>query len=153
MQYPSTERYSYWKSSWQPYLILFCGLVQLYCLFLNLDDWKTSLRLENIFSSQELWQSYVDERLLACLISGLAAVVFFGQFLVGAIARSQKMAHLLEGGLLLATALLWVGAGIFFGFPRMRAGWWLLLAALALTGSLHTFWKSRGPGQQTEETP
>lgn len=142
---PSHEApYSYWKYPWQKWIALAAAAVQLLCLWLNLSDYQSVSAVEDlIFSTAELakWKA---QRLFLCTVNGMAAVIFTGEFLIGALSRSGSAAKLAEGLLLLLVGLSGSIATCIIDFTplgSLRALWLLTLALLFAVGA-YTLWQS-----------
>lgn len=138
----------YWKRTWQKWLILIAGLLQLMGLWLGLNEYQDAARVKDLLFSPAAWDGYAAQQSVQCAISGLSAAIFLGIFLIGMFARSLKSARRLEGVLLLVSASAWGIAGLVLPVTSRQtttilwALFFLLLLA-ACVGRLYSCLKSR----------
>ena len=141
MDTEKSENFIYWRRPWQKWLVLIAGILQVINLSLNVQEYKDIVKV-GIFSSS-VWKSYVVQQSFLCALNGLTAAIFLGIFLIGIFARSQKVARMAEGVLLLVLALTWgiVGSVLqIISQSTAKIIWGLLLVA-TFGGSIYTFWR------------
>ena len=100
-----SDNFTYWKRPWHKWIVLAAALVQLLCLWTNIQEYRFVSGTE-IFSSSG-WARYAVQQGLQCALNGMMAAAFLGIFLIGIWTRSQRAARLAEGLLLLFLALAW----------------------------------------------
>lgn len=147
----SNPNFTYWKYRWQPWLLLFVAVLQLLLLWSGIHDYRIVLDA-GIFSPEQL-AAYIPQQQFKCVLSGILALTFLGIVLIGAVARSQRAARLLEGLLLLLLAGAMAAAGVVFHFYGAGGSvrfLWLFMLLLFLGGSLYAFF---GRKQNPEESP
>lgn len=139
------EPFSYWKYSYQKWMILIVGILQVICLILNIQEYQ-KVEEAAIFSGSK-WSEYAAQQILQCLIHGILAVEFLGIFGIGILVRSRKSAHLWEGILTLLIAVVWGVTGLWFSLTSsmLSAVIWIVFLVLASGYSIFSFWRSRQP--------
>lgn len=149
------EKFVYWKKPWHGWIPLVCGGLYLVCFGLHwqeLREYQALYEAGRVFSD-EAWAGYAAQEKRLLLLYATAASAFFGEFLVGALARSQTWARRGEGALLLVLAVLWGAGGLALGMDSMGGlkVIWVLLLLLMLGVSAYCFWRSRPRGETAGE--
>lgn len=131
----------YWKRPWQKWVILVAALLQLLCLWMNIQEYNDILNA-GILSPSE-WANYASQKIWQCAINVLMTACLMGVFLVGVFARSKKAAQLMEGLLLLLFALAWGVAGFaLHPFSSIGRGlFWSIILLISFGGAVHGFWQ------------
>ena len=135
--------FTYWKRPWYQWLILTAAILQLLCLWMNLQEYH-DLSAAGILTGSA-WADYAAQKRSQCALNGLLAACFSGHFLIGICAHSPKAARLAEGIFLLLLALAWGAAGLALQlFSRNGKGALaVLILASALTGAVYSLLKFR----------
>ncbi len=137
------DEFTYWKRSWHKWLILAVAIIQLLCLWMNIQEYNRIFTV-GILSTSE-WADYAASKNWQCAINGVMAGCFLGTFLIGIFAKSQRTARLAEGVLLLF--LFFVCGTIGFTlhlFSLSGKGLvWILILLIAFGGAIHNFWQYR----------
>ena len=87
--------FTYWKRPWYQWLILAAAILQLLCLWMNLQEYH-DLSAVGILTGSA-WADYAAQKRSQCALNGLLAACFSGHFLIGICAHSPKAARLAEG--------------------------------------------------------
>lgn len=135
--------YSYWKWSWQKWVVLVAGLGQIVPLWININEYNDISRA-NILSASA-WEQYASRTTMQCALYVALIIIFLGTFLIGALSRSRRSAKLAEGFLLLFFALVWGAAGFL---PHLLSSGgnrvlWLVLLLLSLGGAVYSLVRYR----------
>lgn len=134
------EQFSFWKYPWQKWLALAAALSQILCLWGNILEYKKMSRV-GIFGASEL-AAYALERNWNCALNGLLIVCLLGTLLVGALARSRRIAWLMECLFLLILAFVWGTVCFAFRlFPSNTRVPAVFLLLLFLGGAGYNLWK------------
>ena len=134
------EQFSFWKYPWQKWLALAAALPQILCLWWNILEYKKMSRV-GIFGASEL-AAYALERNWSCALNGLLIVCLLGTLLVGALARSRRIAWLMECLFLLILAFVWGTVCFAFRlFPSNTRVPAVFLLLLFLGGAGYNLWK------------
>lgn len=134
------EQFSFWKYPWQKWLALAAALSQILCLWGNILEYKKMSRV-GIFGASEL-AAYALERSWSCALNGLLIVCLLGTLLVGALARSRRIAWLMECLFLLILAFVWGTVCFAFRlFPSNTRVPAVFLLLLFLGGAGYNLWK------------
>nr|WP_325239360.1 hypothetical protein [uncultured Oscillibacter sp.] len=134
------EQFSFWKYPWQKWLVLAAALSQILCLWGNILEYKKMSRV-GIFGASEL-AAYALERNWSCALNGLLIVCLLGTLLVGALARSRRIAWLMECLFLLILAFVWGTVCFAFRlFPSNTRVPAVFLLLLFLGGAGYNLWK------------
>ncbi len=134
------EQFSFWKYPWQKWLALAAALSQILCLWWNILEYKKMSRV-GIFGASEL-AAYALERNWSCALNGLLIVCLLGTLLVGALARSRRIAWLMECLFLLILAFVWGTVCFAFRlFPSNTRVPAVFLLLLFLGGAGYNLWK------------
>jgi len=136
------DRFSYWKRPWQKWFVLIAAILQLLCLWMNIQEYKEISSIP-IFSASEL-ASFAASTKWQCAINGVLLGCFSGTFLIGIFAKSQRAARLAEGILLLALFVAWGAAGfVLRPFPPNMRLFWALMLLIAFGGAIYSLWQYR----------
>lgn len=140
------DGFTYWKRPWDKWLILAAAILEILSLWMNLQEYNR-ISAAGFLSASE-WADYAAQKGLQCGLNGILAASFFGIFLIGAFARSQRRARLAEGVLLLLLALAWgaVGAASHLALRNGQGFLWGLLLLLAFGAAAYKFWRYRKTG-------
>lgn len=135
--------FTYWKRPWYQWLILAAAILQLLCLWMNLQEYR-DLSAAGILSDHA-WTGYASQRRLQCALNGVMAACFSGHFLIGILARSQRAARLAEGIFLLLLALAWGAAGLALQLfsPNGKGALCVLILVSALAGAVYSLLRCR----------
>lgn len=144
---PQTRpEFTYWKRPWHKWLVLAAALLQLLCLWMNIQECN-DISKAGILSASE-WADYVAQKNWQCAINGMMAACCLGTFFVGLFVRSQKEARLIDGLLLLFLALAWGVTGVALQLISLsgKGLFWLLILLIAFGGAAHSllqYYKNR----------
>lgn len=145
MHTETSENFTYWKRPWQKWLVLIAGILQIISLWLNIQEYKDFANVKDRIFSSAAWDTYAVQQSFQCAMNGFIAASFIGVFLIGTLARSQKVARMAESVLLLVLALIWgiVGFALQIASQSTTKIIWGLLLIVIFSGSIYTFWKGR----------
>lgn len=73
--------FTYWKRPWYQWLILAAAILQLLCLWINLQEYH-DLSAAGILTGSA-WADYAAQKRSQCALNGLLAACFSGHFLIG----------------------------------------------------------------------
>jgi len=137
------EGFSYWKRPWHKWLILAAAVLQLLCLWMNIQEYH-SISAAGILSASQ-WADYAASKIWQCAMNGVMLTCFFGTFLIGVFVQSQRAARLAEGVLLLLLSFAWGAAGFALHLfsPDLRGLFGVLILLIAFGGAVYDLWRCR----------
>ena len=135
------DGFTYWKRSWHKWLILAVAIIQLLCLWMNVQEYNKIFRA-GILNDTE-WADYAASKIWQCALNGVMAGCFLGTFLIGIFAKCQRTARLLEGMLLLLLFFVCgtVGFTLHIFSLSGKGLVWTLILLIAFGGAIYDFWQ------------
>lgn len=141
-----TEKiFTYWKKPYAPWVVLGCIFLQIWSLYVRIQDFQDVSRPEisgALFTLEE-WEGYATSQHFGFAISAFVIVLFSGCLLIGAVARSQKEVDLYSGILYAVMSVCLVILAVLlpvFSQTGMALLWTLLLA-VSLGGIVYTVYQ------------
>jgi len=137
------EKFTWWKHPWQKWLLLAAGLLQLPCLWMNIQEYQR-ISAAGILSASE-WAGYSSKQMTSCTCNALAAACFLGAFFIGLCARSEKTALLAGTVFLSVLTVAWgvAGCGLHLFSVSLPGLFYAFILLLLLGGAVYSLLKYR----------